>query len=106
MRYLLLLLAASISAQTLPGIAASTNVPGAAWPRIHEDRRVTFRLKAPLAKTVQLMPGGSDNGLGQGPIDMTRSDDGTWTITTAPAVPGFHYYWFLVDGVIVNDPAS
>ena len=23
-----------------------------------------------------------------------------------PAVPGFHYYWLLVDGVAVNDPGS
>ena len=27
-------------------------------------------------------------------------------MTTPPAVPGFHYYWFLVDGVSMNDPAS
>jgi len=25
---------------------------------------------------------------------------------TPPAVPGFHYYWFVVDGLNVNDPAS
>jgi enterochelin esterase family protein len=37
---------------------------------------------------------------------MTRLDDGTWTVTTPPAVPGFHYYWFLVDGLQVNDAAS
>lgn len=97
------LLPAAVFAQPVP---ASSNVPGAAYPAIHADGRVTFRLKAPQAKLVQLNPGGNDNGLGRGPIDMTRSDDGTWTITTAPAVPGFHYYWFLVDGVMVNDPAS
>jgi enterochelin esterase family protein len=55
---------------------------------------------------VQLQPGGDDNGLGKGPIDMARADDGTWSVTTPPAVPGFHYYWFLVDGVAMNDPAS
>jgi enterochelin esterase-like enzyme len=37
---------------------------------------------------------------------MTREADGNWNITTAPAVAGFHYYWFLMDGVIVNDPGS
>src|SRR5262249_18423118 len=26
--------------------------------------------------------------------------------TAAPIVPGFHYYWLLVDGVAVNDPGS
>ncbi len=27
-------------------------------------------------------------------------------MTTPPAVPGFHYYWFVLDGVAVNDPSS
>jgi enterochelin esterase family protein len=85
---------------------ASTNVRGAQYPRIHADRRVTFQLKAPDAKKVQLQPGGADNGLGKGPIDMIRGDSGLWSVTTQPAVPGFHYYWFLVDGAIANDPSS
>jgi len=85
---------------------ATSNVRGAEYPRVSSDLRVTFRLKAPDAKKVQLQPGGDDNGLGKGPIDMTRGADGTWTATTPPAVPGFHYYWFLVDGLAVNDPAS
>src|SRR6516165_8738280 len=85
---------------------AASNVPRAEYPRIHPDRRVTFRLKAPDAKGVQVQPGGADNGLGKGPYEMERSDDGTWTVTTPPAVPGFHYYWLVVDGVPVNDPGS
>ena len=85
---------------------ATSNVRGAEYPRVHSDLRVTFRLKAPEARKVQFQPGGDDNGLGRGPMDMTRADDGTWSITTAPAVPGFHYYWFLTDGVAMNDPAS
>jgi enterochelin esterase-like enzyme len=85
---------------------ASSNVRGAAYPRIHADLRVTFRFAAPNANKVQLQPGGDDNGLGKGPIDMARGQDGAWTVTTPPAVPGFHYYWFLVDGTIVNDPGS
>src|SRR5262245_52484774 len=85
---------------------ASTNVRGAEYPRVHSDGRVSFRLKAPDAKRVSLQPGGADNGLGKGPMEMTRSTDGTWTITTPPAVPGFHYYWFVVDGVAMNDPGS
>jgi len=27
-------------------------------------------------------------------------------VTTPPAAPGFHYYWFVLDGVAVNDPSS
>jgi enterochelin esterase-like enzyme len=55
---------------------------------------------------VQLQPGGSDNGLGLQPVDLLKGADGIWTVTTAPALPGFHYYWFNVDGLQVNDPGS
>jgi enterochelin esterase-like enzyme len=85
---------------------ASTNVPRAEYPRVHPDRRVTFRQKAPDAKSVKVQPGGADNGLGREPYAMERGEDGTWTVTTPPAVPGFHYYWLVVDGVSVNDPGS
>src|SRR5262245_52687660 len=85
---------------------AVSNVMNAQYPRIYPDSRVTFRINAPNAQKVQLQPGGADNGLGKGPIDMTRDEKGVWSITLPPVVPGFHYYWFLVDGVPVNDPGS
>jgi enterochelin esterase-like enzyme len=85
---------------------ASTNVMNAAYPAVFADGRATFRLRAPNATRVQLQPGGGDNGLGLQPLDLTKGADGVWTVTTAPAVPGFHYYWFLVDGLQVNDPGS
>jgi enterochelin esterase-like enzyme len=37
---------------------------------------------------------------------MTKEAEGIWSVTTPPAVPGFHYYWFVLDGVAVNDPSS
>jgi len=83
---------------------ASSNVPGAAYPRIHPDLRVSFRVNAPNAQKVQIKPGG--DGLGKGPFDMTRDDKGVWTVTIPPAVPGFHYYFLLVDGFQCNDPGS
>jgi len=85
---------------------AVSNLPGAEYPRVHSDLRVTFRVSAPNAKKVQVVPGGSDNGLGQGPFDMQRDDKGVWTATIGPVVPGFHYYWLLVDGFACNDPAT
>lgn len=84
---------------------ASTNVRGAQYPRMHPDGRVTFRLNAPGARTVVMNPGGSDNGLGPA-LEMQRDEEGVWTATTEPAVPGFHYYWFVVDSLVVNDPGS
>jgi enterochelin esterase family protein len=65
--------------------------------------QVTFRLRATNATKVQLQGGA---GLVKKPLDMARAASGFWTVTTPPAVPGFHYYWFVVDGVAVNDPAS
>ncbi len=83
---------------------ATSNVPGSQYPRIHSDLRVTFRVNAPEARKVQVKPGG--DGLGKGPYDMVRDEKGIWTVTTPPAVPGFHYYFLLVDGFQCNDPGS
>jgi enterochelin esterase-like enzyme len=88
---------------------ASTNVRGSEYPRIHSDLRVTFQVKAPTAQKVQVVPpeaGGALSGLGKTPYDMVKDKDGVWTVTTPPVVPGFHYYWLLIDGVPVNDPSS
>ena len=86
------------------GQPATSNRPGAEYPRVDTQRRVTFRVRAPSAKKVEVVPGGSDNGLGSGPLAMTRDESGVWTVTTPPTVPGFHYYWFSVDGFACNDP--
>ena len=82
---------------------AATNVPGAPTPRIHADRSITFTLVAPDAHTLQVAGG---DGLGSGPFPMTKDHEGVWSVTSPPAVPGFHYYWFVLDGVAVNDPSS
>ncbi len=84
-------------------LPATSNVPGATTPGIHADRSITFTLKAPDARTVQLAGG---DGLGAGPFPMRKNADGIWGVTIPPAVPGFHYYWFVVDGVQVNDASS
>lgn len=81
---------------------SSTAVLNAQSPRVYPDGRVLFRLVAPKAALVQL--GGA--GLGAATYDMVKGEDGAWTVTTPPVVPGFHYYWFVVDGVQVNDPSS
>ena len=52
---LTLLLAAPVAAQDpkpAAGIPAPTNIRGAQFPRIHDDLRVTFRIKAPDAQKV------------------------------------------------------
>jgi enterochelin esterase family protein len=82
---------------------AESNVPGAQFPRIHADRTISFTLHAPNAHSVQLAGG---DGLGNGPFAMKKDAGGLWTVITPPAVPGFHYYWFVLDGLQINDPAS
>ena len=78
---------------------ASTNVPGAAFPAIDAGNRAIFQLKAPTAQKVHV-------SLPQGRYDLAKSEDGTWSVTTPPLEPGFHYYTFSIDGVSVNDPGS
>jgi len=99
----LLLAAIAVVDAADDAVPAPSNVGAAEYPRISTDRRVTFRLKAPAAKQVKLEGGA---GLVKAPVEMTRDDAGLWSVTTPPAVPGFHYYWFTVDGLRVNDPAS
>lgn len=77
---------------------ATTNVTGAEYPKILPDLSVIFRVNASDAKKVQIDLGKK--------YDMIKSDDGFWTVTTAPQVPGFHYYSLVIDGVALADPAS
>jgi enterochelin esterase family protein len=37
---------------------------------------------------------------------MVKDDQGFWSVTTDPQVPGFHYYFLFIDEVQVSDPAS
>ena len=77
---------------------ASSNVRGAEYPRVTSDLKAIFRIKAPDALKVQIQLGKT--------YDMVKDDQGIWTVTTDPQVPGFHYYSLVVDGVTVADPAS
>jgi enterochelin esterase-like enzyme len=81
-----------------PGVPSSANLMGAQYPRVLDDNRVVFRLKAPEAQKVQVDCGKK--------FDMVKNDQGVWEVTTEPMVVGFHYYTLIIDGVSVCDPAS
>lgn len=67
---------------------------------VNDDSSATFRLYAPDAKKVTL--GGDLRG-----VKSERSADGVWTIITAPGLnPSAYRYFFLVDGMKVNDPKN
>ena len=77
---------------------SSTNVWAAQYPRVDSAGKVQIRVKAPDASKVRL-------NLWSGPkVDMEKLQDGFWTVTTAPLVPGFHYYTLIIDGAEVSDP--
>jgi enterochelin esterase family protein len=76
---------------------ASSNVPGAQFPKIDSNLRAYFSINAPRATNVSVsLPGGHS----------VRGSNGVWSVSTAPLAPGFHYYTIRVDGVEVADPAS
>ncbi len=81
-------------------VPAPSNIRGAEYPKVHDDLRVTFRIKAPDAQRVEF------KFLGGTAYPAQKDKDGFWTATTKPQVPGFHYYMLVIDGVQVNDPAS
>lgn len=86
---------------TIPADAkvASTAEPGNEFPKVDGNRRAYFRLSAPQAHRVQVDICGKK-------YEMQRDSAGVWTGVTDPLVVGFHYYFLLVDGVSVVDPAS
>ncbi len=100
---LTLMSAAPIAAQEAKpadGVPAASNIRGQQYPRIHDDLRVTFRIKAPDAQKVVF--GFFDSQR----YPAKKGEDGFWTATTEPQVPGFHYYRVFIDGAEVNDPSS
>lgn len=88
----------SIDESTLPGKRGELNVRNAMYPRLLPDNRMEFKVKAPDAKKVQ-------TDLGR-KYDLVRNAEGEWSGTTDPLTPGFHYYFLIIDGVAVADPAS
>lgn len=88
----------SIDESTLPGKRGELNVRNAMYPRLLPDNRMEFKVKAPDAKKVQIDLGRK--------YDLVRNTEGEWSGTTDPLAPGFHYYFLIIDGVAVADPAS
>lgn len=83
--------------------SAASNIQGAEFPKISLDKSVYVRLRAPQASKVQVQGG---DGLCPKPLDLVKDSAGNWNGIISSAGPGFHYYWFNVDGVRVNDPGS
>lgn len=89
---------ASFKNYPVAGMPAATNVRNAAYPQILPDHRVIFKVKAPLANSVQIDLGKK--------YDLIKQADGQWMVTTDSIGEGFHYYSLLIDGLAVADPSS
>ena len=79
--------------------SATTNTPGREYPKINPDLTVEFQVQAPEAKEVAV-------DICNKVYPMQREGDGPWTVTTDALEPGFHYYFLIVDGMRLSDPAS
>lgn len=82
----------------LNGRRAPLNVRSALYPRLLPDNRMEFKVNAPEANSVVIDLGKQ--------YQLTKNSDGVWSGITEPLSPGFHYYFLVVDGVRVADPAS
>lgn len=94
-----LAMTSAYAAAPAEGVPASTNIPEAIYPCVDSSSRATFRIHAPEALDVKVDICGKK-------YDMTRDADGNWMATTDPLVVGFHYYFLVIDGVSVIDPAT
>jgi 1,4-alpha-glucan branching enzyme len=72
-------------------------------PEILPDRRVTFRIYAPKASSVELR---GDWIEGPGTETLTKDDEGVWSVTLGPLTPDFYSYVLTVDGVRTLDPRN
>lgn len=68
-------------------------------PEVNE-KKVTFRLLAPQAKTVKLQ----GNWMESIPVELQKGADGVWSLSQADFKPDIYTYSYLVDGVKANDP--
>lgn len=80
------------------GVPSPLNITGAEYPMINKDNTVTFKVKAPQAKSVQISL--------DRPYEMQKDANGVWEYTSSPQVPGHHYYSVRIGGLSVADPAT
>ena len=98
-----LLAVSTLHAQELTNFAFGGQKPIIS-PELTQDS-VTFRLKADYATIVKLSGSWLPNPW-TGTIDMTRGENNVWSVTVPLPAPEIYTYYFLVDGVAVNDPQN
>jgi len=94
-----------------PGAAPAARPPqGPQRPQVQspvvDGDKATFAIYAPKAADVKLSSGEIDR-LVPGPNKaFTKGENGVWTLTVAPLLPGIYEYAIVVDDVSMADPSS
>ena len=101
-----------VSSLAAPAGAQQKAAPEAARPRaepqattvVNPDRTITFRLKAPEATSlvvqIQTPPKNTT-------VVLQKGENGVWTGTTAtPLAPDIYFYYLVMDGLDIHDPAA
>ena len=73
-------------------------------PVVNADGTVTFNFYDPTAQRVSV--NGDVREIGSQRLEMTKQDDGVWTVTTAPLNPELYSYSLSVDGQRFVDPSN
>jgi enterochelin esterase family protein len=78
-------------------------------PEVHDDRSVTFRVRAPHAERVLLSSGPILNALGSADMSIAFPEmggDGVWELTVGPLPPELYDYVYRMDGTATIDSAN
>ena len=73
-------------------------------PVVNADGTVTFNFYDPTAQRVSV--NGDFRETGSQRLEMTKQDNGVWTVTTAPLNPELYSYSLSVDGQRFVDPSN
>lgn len=72
--------------------------------RLEDNGDVTFSMRAPSARTVEVA--GVGGSMGREHIVLDRDEEGCFSKTVSGIAPGFHYHFWFVDGVQVTNPLA
>ena len=75
-------------------------------PIVAPDKRVTFSLYAPDARSVLITGEWMEFFQQLKGVELQRADNGVWSLTAGPVAPGIYRYSFIVDGVRMDDPRN
>lgn len=104
MKRLLAIICGSMIAASSFGQQALGQRPRVTSPVVNADGSVTFNFFDPTATKVAVV--GDFDQLRPKTLEMTRQDNGVWTVTTTPLSPELYSYSLTVDGQRFIDPAN